>query len=67
MNMKNTVILLIFLLAVLGLIIGVHYSEDADMPDTQDNDLNSIDEDIDSDMTITLNENQNNELIEFFT
>ena len=65
--MKNTVILLIFLLAVLGLIIGVHYSEDADMPDTQDNDLNSIDEDIDSDMTITLNENQNNELIEFFT
>lgn len=67
MNMKNTVILLIFLLAVLGLIIGVHYSEDADMPDTQDNDLDSVDEDIDSDMTITLDENQNNELIEFFT
>ena len=27
MNMKNTVILLMFLLCILGLIIGVHYTE----------------------------------------
>ena len=28
MDMKNTVILLIFLLSILGLIIGVYYSDD---------------------------------------
>ena len=28
MNMKNTVILLILLLSILGLIIGVHYTTD---------------------------------------
>lgn len=27
MNMKNTVILLMFLLCILGLIVGVHYTE----------------------------------------
>lgn len=36
MNMKNTVILLILLLSILGLIIGVHYTSD-DSIDTIEN------------------------------
>lgn len=39
MDMKNAVILLIFLLSILGLIIGVHYTTD----DTADASQNSDD------------------------
>ena len=39
MDMKNTVILLILLLSILGLIIGVHYTVD----DTNDSSQNSED------------------------
>ena len=39
MDMKNAVILLIFLLSILGLIIGVHYTAD----DTADASQNSDD------------------------
>lgn len=67
MNMKNTVILLIFLLSVLGLIIGVHYTEDIASDNSQDNDLDSVNLDDDSDMTITIEEKENNDLSEFFT
>lgn len=34
MDMKNTVILLIFLLSILGLIIGVYYSDDVNSNST---------------------------------
>lgn len=36
MNMKNTIILLIFLLSVLGLIMGVYYSEGMDADNSDD-------------------------------
>lgn len=67
MNMKNTVILLIFLLSILGLIIGIHYTEDVSSDNSQNNDLDSINLDDDSDMTITLEKKENNDLSEFFT
>ena len=54
MNLKNTAILLIFLLAVLGLIIGVHYTEDEKINNTQDNHLDSVNEDNNSVITINL-------------
>lgn len=37
MDMKNTVILLIFLLSVMGLIIGAHYTTDYDSTASQEN------------------------------
>lgn len=67
MNMKNTVILLIFLLSILGLILGVHYTENITNNDTQDNDLNSIDLDNDSDLTIAMEKNEDTGLDQFFT
>jgi hypothetical protein len=66
MNLKNTAILLIFLLAVLGLIIGVHYTEDEKINDTQDNALDSVSEDNDSVITINLKDTKA-ELKELFT
>lgn len=43
MDMKNTVILLIFLLAVLGLILGVFYTEDvSNFIDPEDTEVISI-------------------------
>lgn len=67
MNMKNTVILLICLLSILGLIIGVHYTEDISNDNSQDNDLDSINLDDDSDMTIAFEKKENNDLSGFFT
>lgn len=66
MNLKNTAILLIFLLAVLGLIIGVHYTEDEKINDTQDNALDSVSEDNDSVITISLKDTKA-EIKELFT
>lgn len=67
MNMKNTVILLIFLLSVLGLIIGVHYTEDVNSDDSLNNDFDSINEDTDNDITVTLEKKENIDLSEFLT
>ncbi len=39
MDMKNTVILLILLLSILGLIIGVHYTVDESSDASQDNEM----------------------------
>lgn len=66
MNMKNTAILLIFLLSILGLIIGVHYTEDANTTNSQDNDFDSVNEDLNSIWTITLTDNENNVLTNLF-
>ena len=69
MNMKNTVILLIFLLSILGLIIGVCYTEAADSDSAPQNSWERIYEDNDGIMTITLTENETKEsnLNNFFT
>ncbi|MEE1336584.1 hypothetical protein [Methanobrevibacter sp.] len=64
--MKNTAILLIFLLSILGLIIGVHYTEDANTTNSQDNDFDSVNEDLNSIWTITLTDNENNVLTNLF-
>lgn len=60
MNMKNTAILLIFLLCVLGLMIGVYYTESSSPTlDTSDYD-EIIQEDSNGTITIHL-EKKNNE------
>ena len=67
MNMKDTAILLIFLLSVLGLIIGIHYTEDASIEKTQNNELNSIDEDANSQITIIIHEKNSTHLNNWLT
>ena len=64
--MKNTVILLIFLLSILGLVMGVCYTEDANASASQDNDSDSVNEDLISIGNITLTDNENNVLNCFF-
>lgn len=60
MNMKNTAVLLLFLLCVLGLMIGVYYTESsAPTLDTSDYD-EIIQEDANGTITIHL-EKKNNE------
>lgn len=66
MNMKNTVILLIFLLSVLGLIMGVYYTEGTYSDNSQDDQFDSVNEDSNSIGTITLTNNENNVLTDFF-
>lgn len=66
MNMKNTVILLIFILSILGLIMGVYYTEDANTNSSQDNDLDIIKNDSNSIKIINLTDNENNVLTGFF-
>lgn len=69
MNMKNTVILLILLLSILGLIMGVYYTEDVGSDSTPQNSWERIYDDADGIMTITLKGNEKNEsfLDNFFT
>lgn len=69
MDLKNTTILLIFLLCILGLIVGVYYteaSESAVNPDDYDEVIHE-----DSNGTITINlvlkENNESDLSKFFT
>lgn len=45
MDMKNTVILLILLLSILGLIIGVHYTADDTSAVSQNSDNISVESD----------------------
>lgn len=66
MNMKNTVILLIFLLSVLGLIMGVYYTEGTYSDNSQEDYFDSVNEDSNSIGTITLTNNENNVLTDFF-
>lgn len=53
MNMKNTVILLIFLLSIMGLIMGVYCTEGADSDGSQKYDSDVVVLDEDSIITIT--------------
>ena len=64
--MKNTVILLIFLLSILGLIMGVYFTEDVNSAITQDNNSDSINNDSNSILTFNLTDNENNVLTGFF-
>ena len=69
MNMKNATILLIFLLAVLGLILGVYYTEVANIEKTSNDNEQSVDEDPNGVVTVTLEPDQKNEssLDRYFT
>ena len=67
MNMKNTVILLIFLLSILGLIIGVYYSEDISSDNSQEDSLGEVNEDSSGVLAITLEKKEKNELSDFLT
>ena len=67
MNMKNTVILLIFLLAVVGLIIGIYYTEEASMAKNSENSYEKVYEDADGVLTITLEKKEKNELSDYLT
>ena len=66
MNMKNTVILLIFLLSVLGLILGVYCTEDVNSDNSQDQNSDVVVPEENSIKTITLTDNENNVLTNFF-
>lgn len=54
MNMKDTAIILIFLLAVLGLIIGVYYSESSDSNENTINNEEVVYEDSNGIISITI-------------
>ena len=66
MNMKNTVILLIFLLAILGLIIGIYYTEEASISKYNNKSYEKVYEDSDGILTIEP-EKEKNELSDYFT
>lgn len=64
MNMKNTVILLLFLLSVLGIILGVYYTEaDVDSVDAFDG-KEVVTESDDGTITIIIEEPELNECTE---
>lgn len=54
MDMKNAAILLIFALAILGLVVGVYYTEDVDSENSHDSDLKRIYEDNDGVLNVKL-------------
>ena len=57
MNMKNTVILLIFLLSILGLLIGIQYTENINSVNSPDNHWQRLYEYNDDVLTVTLEKN----------
>ncbi len=67
MNMKDTVILLIFLLSILGLIIGIYYTEDIASENSNNAEWEKIYEENDSILTITLEKKETDNLNDYFT
>ena len=63
MDMKNTAILLIFLLCILGLIIGVYQTEASDESVNLDDYDEVINEDSNGTIIIHLEQKENNESI----
>ena len=63
MNMKETAILLIFLLAILGLIIGVYYTEADNIEKTSNDNGEIAFEGSSGEITITLEPKEKNESI----
>lgn len=67
MNMKNTMILLLFFLCVLGLILGVYCADDAESDSAPDSGQMIVYEDSDGVLTIIFEESENEGLDDFFT
>ena len=69
MNMKNATILLIFLLCILGLIVGIYYTDDSESNANLDDYDEVIYEDSNGTITISLelNEKKESDLNKFFT
>ena len=67
MNMKDTAILLIFLLAIVGLLIGIYYTEDFASEKTHKSSYEKLYSDDDAVLTITLEKKENDDLSKFFT
>lgn len=68
MNTKDGAILLIFLLAVTGLIVGVYCTEAESMDNAPGNSGEAIVEDADGTITITLDVNEKESFLDgFFT
>ena len=71
MNMKDTVILLIFLLSVVGLLIGIYYTEDFNSENSHESSSDTIKSDDDGVLTIAPDKNnekkENSELSKYFT
>lgn len=59
MNTKNTLILLIFLLSVMGLIMGVYYTESAEAENANAGSEEKVFEDPNGTIIITLEKNEN--------
>lgn len=67
MDTKNTVILLIFLLSIIGLLIGIHYTEEIDSNNSVDSDGNIIYENSNGVIIIKLDSKENNDINKLFT
>ena len=67
MNMKNTVILLIFFLAILGLVVGVYCSEDVSSSASPDYKWERIYGDDDGILTVSLEKKEVKGLDKFST
>lgn len=67
MNLKNTMILLIFILSILGLLLGVYYTEDVNNDTGSDNSFEKIHEEKDGVVTVTLEKKEKDEFSEDFT
>lgn len=67
MNMKDTAILLIFLLAVVGLLVGIHYTEDLASESSHKSSYEKIYSDEDGVLTITLEKKENDDLGKYLT
>lgn len=68
MNMKDTIILLIFFLSILGLIFGIYYTGDIISDKPHEKSFERLYEDNGDVLTITLEKNEKNrDLSKFFT
>ena len=67
MNIKDTMILLIFLLSVLGLCIGIYYTADASSENSHGSGYERLHEEHDGVLTITWEKKENDDFGNFFT
>lgn len=67
MNLKNAAILLMFFLCVLGLIVGVYYSEGIDSSPSSDDNEKEISEDSENTIIIHIENLKSSDAIEFLT
>lgn len=69
MDLKNTAILLMLLLCIMGLMLGIYYTEASESAQNPNNFEESINEDPNGTITIdlVLKENNTSDLSKFFT